>query len=341
MYIEGDVFERAALINWYLASEEGEPPASYEHDVVGWLKEMYFLNEEITGARRNDPENLTTSDKEFWDTLVTSNFWCGQIKSRYFSRLWKELGQTFPAFELINYTEAYKKFWERFEGKVVDSYSQKVGYHSKIQVEERGGTKDLSRILVFDPVEDQLEHFIFEPTNVGASLSKSLSTLSDNTGYHQPELFLFFLTGYPIICPRWSIRRKHNQFQEGLEIETFAKNLSSEDFSRMYKQKTAHREGGKASFLSKKDMKLWYAMRKVQQSRKGDEAFDQELSSNQDKLWEAVLKKSKQTEDLGPDEWGSPVTVKTRWWRMQKRLPGKVGFDRMNRLQFPSLEREG
>lgn len=295
------------------------------------LKKMYHLYQELGRGRRNPPEQIDEGDPEYWDTLVMSNYWRGYCDSQYFEGIKRELHDPNPTYYFKEYSESYDMFWRAYGDDVVGGYSEEIEFHPDLDFAELIDQGRLGCTVMYDPHREGLVCKIFEPTKVGDKLVQSLQKLSKKTAFHQPELFLYFLTGYPITCPRWVMKKKEEAIQGEFVIETFAENVSLNDFKGMYKQKNNMREEGRISFLLKKDLIIWRAMKRVQQEREVSPDTEGMLSGTQEKLWLKVLR---ECEKQGVDEWDKPATVKSRWWKMQDRLPGRVELDSENRLEF-------
>lgn len=304
------------------------------NDIRELLLEMYNLNETLGGGRRNSVDRIDQDDPEYWDTLVTSQYWRGYCDNRYFDEIRTHLNTYKSLFSLQSYHEEFEKFWDQCEEEIAVSYSDEIKFHPELATADIAGDRSLSSILIYDPENEGLIYKIFEPTKIGSKLVQGLEELSQKTAFHQPELFLYLLTGYPITSPRWTMKRKSDSKQGEFMIETFAENVSLNDFKEMYRQKNEMREADRLTFLLEKDLIVWRAMKKVQQKRKMNAMMDRDLSDlsgTQEKLWEEVLTECK---DQGIEDWKKPDTVKSRWWKMQARLPGRVELDSDNRLVF-------
>lgn len=317
----------------YLNEEicSGDELSSSENEIRELLLEMYNLNETLGGGRRNSVDRIDQDDPEYWDTLVTSQYWRGYCDNRYFDEIRTHLETHKSLFSLQSYHDEYEEFWGQYEEEIAVRYSDEIKFHPELATADIAGDRSLSRILIYDPENEELIYKIFEPTKIGSKLVQGLEELSQKTAFHQPELFLYLLTGYPITSPRWTMKRKSDSKQGEFIIETFAENVSLNDFKEMYRQKNEMREADRLTFLLEKDLVVWRAMKKVQQNRKMNAMMDRDLSGTQEKLWDEVLTECK---DQGMEDWEKADTVKSRWWKMQDRLPGRVELDSDNRLTF-------
>jgi hypothetical protein len=134
--------------------------------------------------------------------------------------------------------------------------------------------------------------------------------LSEETGFTEPALLLYLMTGIRPLLPRWKIERVKSDV-EGVQplyqVDVYADNITADDMTMIHRKI--------------KEMK---GIKSIQPFRERDrlliavvDSMDGVPEEGVDSFWEEVLERCN---DLGVDSWSTANSPKMRWRRLQEKL---------------------
>jgi hypothetical protein len=136
-----------------------------------------------------------------------------------------------------------------------------------------------------------------------------LSDMTDKTGFTEPALVLFFMTGVRPILPRWKLQKLQQEelnVPDQYQLNLFTRNITEQDFERIHR-KLGELEQTDQQPLDEKDRILIETVDMLGGvPDEGVEAF-----------WRDVLERCRQR---GITSWNNYNSAKMRWRRLQERL---------------------